>query len=143
MFCLDSEGGGFPWFFFTKRPRNGRSGLRPVTKKPVGRIFKISDSDPTRGKCRKCGRSLSGGILWVISNYRYRIVLPEEVISIAETDLWECQQKISHCRHRFSLEPKQFPSQIQIMGLKRMNSVKYFGYNPVPNILTDESGESA
>ena len=38
------------------------------------------------------------------SNYRCRIVLPEEFISITETDLWECQQKISQYRYRFSLE---------------------------------------
>ena len=40
----------------------------------------------------------------VISNYRYRIVLPEELMSITETDLWEFQQKISHYRYRFSVE---------------------------------------
>ena len=40
----------------------------------------------------------------LISNYRYRIALPEELISITETDLWEFQQKISHYRYRFSLE---------------------------------------
>ena len=40
----------------------------------------------------------------LISNYRYRIELPEELISITETDLWEFQQKISHYRYRFSLE---------------------------------------
>ena len=28
------------------------------------------------------------------TNYRYRIVLPEELIAITETDLWECQQKL-------------------------------------------------
>ena len=33
--------------------------LRPVTIKPVGRIFEISDSNPIRGKFGKCGRSLS------------------------------------------------------------------------------------
>ena len=38
------------------------------------------------------------------SNYRYRIVLPEEVVCISETDLWEFQQKVSHYRHRCSLE---------------------------------------
>ena len=38
-----------------------------------------------------------------MSNYRYRITLPEESISITETDLWECLQKISHYRYRFSL----------------------------------------
>ena len=40
----------------------------------------------------------------LISNYRYRIELPEELIAITETDLWEFQQKISHYRYRFSLE---------------------------------------
>ena len=43
----------------------------------------------------------------LISNYRYRIELPEELISgnyITETDLWTFQQKISHYRYRFSLE---------------------------------------
>ena len=38
------------------------------------------------------------------STYRYRIVMPEELVSITETDLWECQQKISHYGYRFSLE---------------------------------------
>ena len=33
--------------------------LRPVIIKPVGRIFEISDSNPKRRKCGKCGRSLS------------------------------------------------------------------------------------
>ena len=36
------------------------------------------------------------------SNYRYRIVLPEEPSSIRETNPWECWQRISHCRCRFS-----------------------------------------
>ena len=40
----------------------------------------------------------------LISNYRYRIELPDELIAITETDLWEFQQKISHHRYRFSLE---------------------------------------
>ena len=40
----------------------------------------------------------------LISKYRYRIVLPEELIAITETDLCEFQQKISHYRYRFSLE---------------------------------------
>ena len=39
-----------------------------------------------------------------ISNYRYRIALPEELIAITETDLWELQQEIFHYRYRFSLE---------------------------------------
>ena len=32
----------------------------------------------------------------IISNYRCRIALPEELISITETDLWEFNQKISY-----------------------------------------------
>ena len=40
----------------------------------------------------------------LISDYRYRIALPEELISITETDLWEFQQIISQYRYRFSLE---------------------------------------
>ena len=39
----------------------------------------------------------------LIPNYRYRIVPPEDLISITETDLWECQHKISHYKYRFSL----------------------------------------
>ena len=58
----------------------------------------------------------------LISNYRYKFVLPEELIAITETDLWEYQQKISHYRNRFSLE-FQFPLQIQISGSKRIDSV--------------------
>ena len=44
------------------------------------------------------------------SNYRYRIVLPEELISITETDFHyrdrsvEISAEISHCRYRFPLE---------------------------------------
>ena len=37
-------------------------------------------------------------------HYRYRMMLPEEVIAITETDLWEFQQKVSHYGYRFSLE---------------------------------------
>ena len=40
----------------------------------------------------------------LICNYRYRIALREESVSITETDLREFQQKISHCGHRFPLE---------------------------------------
>ena len=47
---------------------------------------------------------LGGTIFNLISNCRYRIALPEEFISIRETDLWEFQQEISHYRYRFSLE---------------------------------------
>ena len=45
-------------------------------------------------------------IFWgeLISNYRYRIELPEWLIAITETDLWEFQLKISRYRYRFSLE---------------------------------------
>ena len=44
--------------------------------------------------------------LWgeLLSNYRYRIPLPEELIAITETDLWEFQKKIFHYRYRFSLD---------------------------------------
>ena len=38
---------------------NHPSHLRPVIIKPVGRIFEISDSNPIRRKCGKCGRPLS------------------------------------------------------------------------------------
>ena len=43
--------------------------------------------------------------LWgeLISHCRYRIELPEELISITETDLWDFQQKVSHYRYRFFL----------------------------------------
>ena len=39
-----------------------------------------------------------------VSDYRYRIALPEELISITETDLWEFPQKISRYRYSFSLK---------------------------------------
>ena len=38
------------------------------------------------------------------SNYRYRIVLPEELISITQTNLWKSPQKVSHWRYRFFLD---------------------------------------
>ena len=40
----------------------------------------------------------------LISNCRYRIALPEELIAITETDVLDFQHKISHYRYRFSLE---------------------------------------
>ena len=44
--------------------------------------------------------------LWgeLISNYSYRIVLPEESIPVTETDPWKCRQKVSHYRYRFCFE---------------------------------------
>ena len=56
-------------------------------------------------------------------NSRYRIVLPEELTSISETDLWKSLQKVSHCRYRFSVEFKEFPLQIQSTGSKQIDSV--------------------
>ena len=43
---------------------------------------------------------------WVIliSNYRYRIMLPEEFNPITETDLWKSPQKVSHYSYRVSLD---------------------------------------
>ena len=43
----------------------------------------------------------------IASNHRYRIVLPEELISITETDLWE------HCRESLAIQIQIHPS-IQI-----------------------------
>ena len=42
-------------WFLTEGPCH----LGPVTIKPVGRIFKISDANPIRRKCGKCGGPLS------------------------------------------------------------------------------------
>ena len=53
----------------------------------------------------------------------YRIRSPEEVISITETDPWQCCQRIPHCRYRFSLKFQFIPLQIQTSGSKRTNSV--------------------
>ena len=64
---------------------------------------------------------LGGGGL--ISDCRYRIELPEELVATTETDLWEFQQKVSHHRYRFSLEFHYIPLQIHILGSKRINSV--------------------
>ena len=33
-------------------------------------------------------------------------MLPEELLPLTKTDLWECQQKFSHDRYRLSLELK-------------------------------------
>ena len=57
------------------------------------------------------------------SNCRYRIALPEELISITKTDLWECQQKISHYRCRFSLDIQLISITDTELGLKQINSV--------------------
>ena len=59
----------------------------------------------------------------LISNYRYRIALSEELIFITETDLWDFQQKIFHYRYIFSLEFQLVPLSIQISGSKQMSSV--------------------
>ena len=56
---------GWKWEFFAPKPSLPGFGdfdpchLRPVIIKPVGRIFEISDSNPIRRKCGKCGRPLS------------------------------------------------------------------------------------
>ena len=34
-----------------------------------------------------------GQLILISNHYRYRIVLPEELVSITETDLWKFQQK--------------------------------------------------
>ena len=56
-----------------------------------------------------------------MSNCRYRSALQEKLVSITETS--GNQQKVSHYRHRFSLEFQLFPLQIQTSGSKRINSV--------------------
>ena len=40
------------------------------------------------------------------SNCRYRAVLPDDLMSLKEAYLWECWQRISHHRYRFSLKLK-------------------------------------
>ena len=72
-------------------------------------------------------RILSWGRL--ISKYRYRIVLPEELISITETDLWECQQKISRYKYRFSLELQLILLTDTDFGLETNKFCNHFGYN--------------
>ena len=47
----------------------------------------------------------------------------EPKISIAETDLWECRQKVSHADTGSLLNCNLFPLQIQASGSKRINSV--------------------
>ena len=68
-----------------------------------------------------------GGGGGLISNYRYRITLPEELISITETDLWEFQQKISHYRYRFSLEFHAISITDTDFGLKTNLFCDHFG----------------
>ena len=59
-----------------------------------------------------------------MSNCRYRIVLPEELLSITGTDLWKCRQKVSHCRYRVLLELELLSIlQIRTPGSKRIKSV--------------------
>ena len=58
-----------------------------------------------------------------ISDYRYRIALPEELISITETDLGKFQQKMSHYRYRFSLEFQLISITDTDFGLGTNNSV--------------------
>ena len=63
------------------------------------------------------------------SNYRYRIVLPEEDSFITETDLWECWQRSSHCRCKFSLEVKIIPLQMQTLGSILPEVCNHVDYN--------------
>ena len=67
----------------------------------------------------------------IISDYRYRIALPEELTSITETDLWEFQQKISHCRYRFSLEFQLISITDAEFRLKTKQFCNHFGYNRI------------
>ena len=64
-----------------------------------------------------------------ISNYRYRIGLPEELLSITETDLWKCLQKISLYRYEFSLEFQLISITDTGFGLKTKHFCNHFGYN--------------
>ena len=65
-----------------------------------------------------------------ISDYRYRLALPEELLSITETDLWEFQ-KISHYRYRFSLEFQviSITDTDMIVRPKSNSFCNRFGYN--------------
>ena len=65
----------------------------------------------------------------IYCNYRYRIVLPEELISITETDLWECLQKISRYRYIFSLEFQLIGITDTDFGLKTNWFCSHLGYN--------------
>ena len=67
----------------------------------------------------------------LISKCRYRIVLPKELISITETDLWEFQQKISHYRYRFwdSLEYQLISITDTDFGLKTNKFCNHFSHN--------------
>ena len=65
-----------------------------------------------------------------ISNSRYRIVLPEELISITETDLWEFQQKnLSLQIQILSWIPSNFAITDKDFGLKTNLFCNDFGYN--------------
>ena len=64
-----------------------------------------------------------------ISNYRYRIGLPEESICITEPDLWEFQQKISHYRYRFPLEFQLLSITDADFGLEMNQFCNHIGYN--------------
>ena len=65
--------------------------------------------------------SLAGGNLFAIADTE--IALPEEPISISETDLRKCLQKVSHYRCRFFLVFYLVSIADTDFGLKRVNSV--------------------
>ena len=78
----------------------------------------------------------------VISDYRYSIALPEELISIAETDLWNLKRKSLIADTASLLNSNSFPLQIQISGSKRINSVIISATTvPLPPILEHKSGK--
>ena len=59
----------------------------------------------------------------LISNLRYRIVLTEELVSIAETDPWKCCRKPLFADTDSLLISRECPLQRQTSGWKRINSV--------------------
>ena len=89
------------------------------------RAFKVARGSAKRRKSVVSKLITDRHLFWgeEISKLRYRIALPEELISITETDQREFRQKTSHYRYRYSLKFQVIPLQIQILGSKRINSV--------------------
>ena len=68
----------------------------------------------------------------LIYKYRYR-TLPEELISVTETDLWEFREKISHYRYRLSLEFQLKSITDADFGLETNYFCNHYGYNSICN----------
>ena len=76
------------------------------------------------------------------SKCRYRNMLPENFISITETDLWEWWQKISHYRYILFFSFQVVSITDTDFGLKMNRFFNNFGYNVLSDPLSRDLGSN-